>query len=283
MITCEQLIHLGFSWPAIHHRVQTGRLHRLYRGVYAVGRRELERPGQWMAAVLACGPGAVLSHLSAAALYRILRDRHGPIEVCVPRRVRHAGIRVHQVERPAARWKRIPVTSPVDTLIDLAACLDDRRWEAAVNEADSLGLCTPDAVRAAAGSSRRGGVGRVRRVLDPLIFALTDSELERLFLPIALRAGLPKPLTQYDLNGWRVDFYWPELGLVVECDSLTYHRTASKQTKDVLRDQTHFLAELVPLRFTHWQVRYEPAHVAAMLRAAAERPTRPRPRPRRCG
>jgi very-short-patch-repair endonuclease len=152
-----------------------------------------------------------------------------------------------------------------------AAYLDDGPWETAVNEADSLNLCTPDQVRAAAESIRRPGVKRVRRVLDRLTFTLTDSQLERLFLPIARRAGLPKPLTQYDLNGWRVDFYWPALGLVVECDSLSYHRTASKQTRDIRRDQTHTVAGLTCLRFTHRQVRYERDYVRATLEAVASR------------
>lgn len=238
-----------------------------------------------MAAVLACGPDAVISHVSAAALYGVIRDRPGAIHVCVPRRVRIDGIRVHRGRRAARRYKRIPVTTPTETMIDLATCLDDRLWEAAVNEADSLGLCTPDEVRAAAAAAaaRRAGVARVRRVLDPLVFVLTESELERLFLRIARRAGLPKPITRRYLSGYRIDFYWPDIDLVVECDSLRYHRTASKQTKDVLRDQKHAIAGRERLRFTHWQVRHDPAYVEATLRRVADRLSRSRPRPRRSG
>lgn len=269
VITHAQLLAIGFTPSAIKHRVRTGRLHRVHHGVYAVGRPELPRLGQWMAAVLACGPGALLSHFSAAALYGILADRPLPIEVCVPRLVRCKGIRTHRGRRAGGTFKRIPVTSPTETLIDLAAVLDDRRWEAAVNEADALDLCTPDEVRAAAAKTTRPGVKRVARVLDPLTFVLTDSELERLFLPIARRAGLPKPVTQRHLDGHRVDFHWPELNLVVECDSLRYHRTASKQVKDVLRDQAHAVAGRERLRFTHWQVRYDPRYVEATLRAVA--------------
>ena len=267
MITYAQLLALGFSPEAIEHRVRTGRLHRVYRGVYAVGRRELPRLGQWMAAALACGPGAVVSHFDAGALYAMVGDRPGPIHVTVPRRVEHPGIRTHRGKRNVGHFKRIPVTSPVETLIDLAAVIGDRAWEAAVNEADSLDLCTPDQVRVAAEALRRPGVKRVKRVLDRATFALTDSELERLFLAIARRAGLPKPLTRQWVNGWRVDFYWPELGLVVECDSLRYHRTALKQTRDVLRDQAHALAKLERLRFTHWQIKHDPSYVEGVLRA----------------
>jgi very-short-patch-repair endonuclease len=224
-----------------------------------------------MAAVLACGPGSVLSHFSAAALYGIVRDRPGAIEVCAPRRVRRGGIRVHEGVRQGGTFNRIPVTSPTETTIDLATCLDDRRWEAAVNEADSLELCTPDDVRDAVADLRRPGVARVRRVLDPHAFVLTASELERLFLPIARKAGLPKPMTQRHLDGHRVDFYWPELNLVVECDSLRYHRTASKQLRDVERDQAHAAAGRERLRVTHWQVRYEPRYVEGLLRTVAAR------------
>lgn len=111
----------------------------------------------------------------------------------------------------------------------------------------------------------------VRDTLDRRTFTLTDSELERLFLPIALRAGLPLPLTQQRVNGFRVDFHWPELGLVVETDGLRYHRTPAQQAKDRLRDQAHAAAGLTPLRFTRAQVRFEPDHVGRTLAAVAER------------
>jgi very-short-patch-repair endonuclease len=271
VITYEQLIAIGFSPHAIDHRANTGRLHRVHRGVYAVGRRDLSRLGQWMAAVLACGPGALLSHFSAAALYGIVRDRPGAIEICVPRKASHDGIRARRCVREGRRYRRIPATSPIDTLIDLAACLPDHPWEAAVNEADALNLCTPDQVRAAAEATRRPGVARAKRVLDRHTFTLTASTLERLFLRIARKAGLPKPQTRVQMNGFEVDFYWPELDLVVETDGLRYHRTAAKQTHDVLRDQAHTLGGLTRLRFTHWQVKHHPEYVEATLRAVAVR------------
>jgi very-short-patch-repair endonuclease len=106
---------------------------------------------------------------------------------------------------------------------------------------------------------------------------MTDTELERRFVPLARKAGLPKPLTQQRLNGYRVDFYWPDLGLVVETDGLRYHRTPSKQTTDRRRDQAHTVAGLTPLRFTHAQVRYEPRHVKNMLAKVAANLRRGRP------
>jgi very-short-patch-repair endonuclease len=111
----------------------------------------------------------------------------------------------------------------------------------------------------------------LRSALDRQTLVLTDSELERRFLPIAYRAGLGPPQTQAWLNGFRVDFYWPDLGLVVETDGLRYHRTAAQQSRDRVRDQTHTAAGLTPVRFGHSQVTYEPDYVEGILRRTAQR------------
>lgn len=100
---------------------------------------------------------------------------------------------------------------------------------------------------------------------------LTESELERLFLPIARRAGLSPPEASAIVNGFKVDFFWSELGLVVETDGLRYHRTPAQQARDRLRDQAHIAAGLTPLRFTHAQVRFEPKHVQGTLAKVARR------------
>lgn len=172
----------------------------------------------------------------------------------------------------ATRRHGIQVTTPVATLIDLATRLTRDELEAAVNEADVLGLVTPDRLRRALDAvDRRPGVGVLRRTLDERTFVLTRSRLERLFLPIARRAGLPKPRTRERAGGVEVDFHWPELGLVVESDGLGYHRTPQQQAKDRVRDQVHAAAGLTPLRFTHGQVRYDPRHVEATLAAVARR------------
>jgi very-short-patch-repair endonuclease len=109
-------------------------------------------------------------------------------------------------------------------------------------------------------------VVKLRKLLDATTFTLTDSELERLFVPIALGAGLPKPETQARVNGFTVDFYWPDRKLVVETDGLRYHRTPAQQRKDRVRDQIHTAAGLTAVRFTHGQIRFERAHVARILR-----------------
>ena len=250
----------------------------MYRGIYAVGRPQLTRHGRWMAAVLRCGPKAVLSHESAAALWRIRNRDEDRIEVSVPADVapRPPGIGVHRRANLSPAdvdvHDDIPVTSIVRTILDLASRLEPAELETAINDADKHDLIDPESLRSAL--DRRGGqagVARLRAVLDRRTFVLTDSELERRFVPIARRAGLSAPQMGQWLNGFRVDFYWPELGLVVETDGLRYHRTPAEQARDRRRDQAHAAAGLTPLRFTHAQVRYEPSYVGATLARVARR------------
>jgi very-short-patch-repair endonuclease len=192
---------------------------------------------------------------------------------CCPRR---PGIVVHRrttlVPDETTQRDGIPVTTPICTLIDIATGLDRGQLEAAINEADKLDLVDPEALRSALDHvTRRPGIAPLGEVLDRRTFTLTDSELERRFLPIARRAGLPSPLTSHHLDGFKVDFYWPELGLVVETDGLRYHRTPAQQARDRLRDQAHASAGLTPLRFTHAQVGLEPDHVRVTLAVVAGR------------
>ena len=162
----------------------------------------------------------------------------------------------------------IPVTDVVHTLVDIAARLSEDTLEAAVNEADKHDLVHPEALRAALRHvGRRPGVAVLRRLLDRRTFTLTDSQLERLMLPLLRGAGLSDPLTGAWVNGFKVDFYWPDLGLVIETDGLRYHRTPAQQARDRLRDQAHAAAGLTVLRFTHGQVAFEPGHVDRTLTA----------------
>ena len=166
----------------------------------------------------------------------------------------------------------IPVTGPVVTLVDLATCLSVGQLEAAVNEADHRDLVDPETLRTALDLlPRRSGLCRLRGLLDAATTALTATELERLFLPLARQAGLPVPETQVELGSHRVDFYWAELELIVETDSLRYHRTPFKQAADKRRDNAHAASGLTTLRFTHGQVTSEPDYVRAELRTAARR------------
>lgn len=285
VVTRGQLLDLGFTSKAIKHRVRNGRLHPVVRGVYAVGRKQLSREGRWMAAVLASGPEAALSHRSAAALWGFGKEHQDYIDVSIRRasEVRLRGIRCHR--RPSlhrgditARLS-IPLTQPVRTFLDLTTVAGPKTIERAINEADKLGVIDADSLRRAL-DDRPGepGVRPLRRILDEHTFRLSDDELERLFRPIAAAAGLPTPLTKHMVDKFEVDFFWPDLGLVVETDGWRYHRTPSAQTRDALRFQTHTAAGLTPLRFSHYQVKYEPTHVrrilertAANLRSSARR------------
>ena len=247
-----------------------------------MGRPRLTLHGWWSAAVLACGSHAVLSHQSAAQLWRILRtktvnererDRPLVIDVSVPAAKSHrrSGIRIHRRRNLSAGdrscWERIPVTSPGRTLLDLASVLP-RQLEVAVNEADKLGLIDPESLlEEVDGHPRAAGAPALRRVLDRHTFALTDSELERRFLRLLRRAGLRRPETQQPVCGFHVDFLWPELRLIVETDGLRYHRTAAQQARDRHRDQALTVAGFIVLRFTHSQVRYEAERVLATMRA----------------
>jgi very-short-patch-repair endonuclease len=275
VITRVQLLEHGLTPGAIEHRIATGRLHRLWRGVYAVGRPEVSREGRWMAAVLSCGTDAMLSHRCAGVLWGVVR-KAGGIDVVVPEGVfrRRPGIRVHRRSPigPEHRCRRvgIPVTDPVSTLVDVASCAPDWEVERAINEADRLGLIDPEALRVAIESvPRRHGLARLRRLLggEPL----SDSGLERRFLAIVRLAGLPTPETQVKVSGYRVDFFWPRLGLVVETDGWVYHRTPGEQATDRRRDQAHTRAGLATLRFAEAQIRQEPDEVRRTLVAVAAR------------
>jgi hypothetical protein len=205
VLTHAQLVSLGLPPDGIWHRVARGKLHRVYRGVYAVGRPQLARSGEQMAALLACAPGAVLSHSAGLELWKV-GSRQPQLEVTIspPRRVRHRGLQIHRSRTLSQMNLRNPE--------QLLRQLDTRQ--------------------------HIPGTAIVREALTRWTTSLTDTQLERRFLPIAKRAGLPLPLTQEHVNGHRVDFYWPDLGLVVEADSLRYHRTAARQAADAAAIRT---------------------------------------------
>jgi very-short-patch-repair endonuclease len=235
VITRRQLLDLGFTRREIDERIGRGRLHPVHAGVYAVGRPALTREVSFIAAVLACGEKALLSHQSAAEHYGI-RPRHsGPIHVTIPpgTHPRRPGIKVHRrAGLTPARRAGIPLTGVVDTLVDLATLLSLPELERAVNEAANRDLVHPERLREALATMPR-------------------------------RAG---PQTQRRLGGGRVDFVWTELGLIVEADSLRYHRTALQQSADLVRDHKH-AAKFRTLRFSHHQIMHQPEHVEETLRA----------------
>jgi very-short-patch-repair endonuclease len=271
VVTRADLLRLGYSRREIEYRLHSGRLHRVAQGVYAVGRRELTPHGRRMAVVLACGDGAALSHRSAAELWGIGREGDR-IEVTVRRRcvIRRRGLKVRSRPslpgRSLVRRHGIPVTTPVQTLIDLATEPRPLRLERAVNEADKLDLVDPETLRTALdGHVGMPGVKTLRTLLDRHTFRLSDSDLEILFRPLARAAAFPSPMTKHMVLGHEADFFFPDQGLIVETDGLRYHRTPAQQTRMAKRDQKHQAAGLRFLRFTHRQIAYAPDEVTSVL------------------
>ncbi|MGN6816347.1 MAG: DUF559 domain-containing protein [Solirubrobacterales bacterium] len=225
-----------------------------------------------MAAVLAGGEGAALSHRSAAALWEIGKEQPSHIDVSVRRRceLHRPGILFRGRPTLSARdvlvRDDIPVMSPIQTLLDLATELEPLALERAVNDADKRDLIDPETLREElARYGNQIGVRPLRHLLDELFFQLSDSDLEIYFRRIVRRAQLPTPLSKQRVNDFEVDFFWPDLGLVVETDGLRYHRTPSAQMRDARRDRAHVMAGMTPLRFTHYEVRYEPSRVRGAL------------------
>jgi len=271
----RQLERLGLGPGAIKHRARTGRLHRLHRGVYAVGRKTVSREGHWLAAVLACGPGAVLSHRSAAALWSLLRDSRANIDVTVAGRTRHGrgNIVVHNVRRlhPDDRGRRdhIPVTSVARTLLDIAEVVSPRQLSRAIDEAERLGLFD---LREIDALCRRSNGRRGLRPLGEAILRyrpmapVTRSGLERRFVRICDRAGLPRPAMNLFVAGYEIDAVWLDSKVVVEIDSYEFHRTRAAFETDRIRDAALQREGLRVLRVADRRLKDDPVGIAEDLR-----------------
>jgi very-short-patch-repair endonuclease len=177
--------------------------------------------------------------------------------------------------------RRLPVTSIVRTLIDLATVLDDDDLEQVVAEADAQDRIRLDVLRAELEGRNEHGAPRLRALLDRHALVLPASKAERLFLPIAAAAGLPKPQMQTQLGSSRVDFYFPTLNFVVEIDGLRYHRTPLQQAKDAARDQAHFAAGRERARFTFHQLAHQGGYVTEVLSSRYGPPAAGSPSPGR--
>ncbi len=164
------------------------------------------------------------------------------------------------------------MTDVVTTLVDFASYATRARLLRAINQADRRGLIDAHSLRPATRQLlRRPGLARLNTLLDEQGSAFADSLLELRFLRLVRGAGLPDPESQVHVNGFRVDFYWPTLGLIVETDGPLDHRTPAQQGSDRFRDQTHAAAGMTAIRFTEAQVRYEQDRVRATLAAIAHR------------
>jgi very-short-patch-repair endonuclease len=253
VVSQKQLLGAGLSTSAIRRRVKKGRLHRIHRGVYAVGHPGLSQFGRWMAAALACGEGAAASHRSAAELWGLLKPSDGPIHVSVPGdggRAWRTGLRLHRrtVLLPAAVTRRhgIPVTKPAQTIVDLRSVASPKELRRAIRQANVLGLHI--------GSEDSGD--------------RTRSDLERDFLRLCKKNRLPTPEVNVRIGPRLVDFLWRERRLVVETDGYRYHRGRQAFEDDRSRDLDLRALGYDVLHFSYRQVNQEPERVAAAVRDA---------------
>jgi predicted transcriptional regulator of viral defense system len=276
LVTRSQLAELGLSRRAIGHRLEAGRLHAIHREVYAVGYRRLSERARWLAAVLAAGEGAVLSHESAAALWELRASKGRWIDVTVPKKRRApAGVRIHRMELdPSEVTKRgpIPVTTPLRTLLDLSTQLTVPQLEQAVREAEYRNLATA-AFLTSCLSSRRGRRG-AKTLRQALRLANTGkgrtrSDLEIAFLALLRKHRLPPPNLNVDLildgHPIQADCFWPAHGLIVELDGGAAHMTTHAFYADRARDRRAHAAGLTVIRVTWPDLEDDPAGLAADL------------------
>ena len=279
VVTLRQLEGVGLSRYAVAKRTKSGRLHRIHQGVYAVGHRGLSLHGRFMAAALACGEGAALSHTSAAVLWRLLKPIDGPVHVSVPTtsgRKARPGIHLHRCpslspspasKEPspspsypqqgggrgrrllATRRHSIPVTTVARTIEDL--------------QSTSL---SPHLIRRARRQAELKGLR-----LDGIESDRTRSDLETLFLSLLTHHRIPPPAVNVKLGRYEVDFLWRSHNLVVETDSWTYHRGSVAFEDDHARDLDLRAAGYVVLRFTDRQLEEESERVASAVASALKR------------
>lgn len=279
VVSRAQIDALGVDDGFADRWLAAGRLHRIHGGVYAVGHEALTQSGRWMAAVLAAGEGAVLSHLSAAVLWNLLEWASLIIHVTVEGSTSHRrpGLSMHRTRHlpPEHRGEiyGIPVTSPHRTLLDCASMLSRKRLRHAVEAGGREGLLDVPTLVALCDASRgKRGVGTLRRIaLDQRgDVSATKSPPESGFLRLCMDHGLPEPLVNSQLHGYEVDFYWPRARLVVEIDTYTYHRSWAQRQRDLERDADLKVRGEEVVRFTRERVEGAGGAVAAQVAALLE-------------
>jgi very-short-patch-repair endonuclease len=273
VVSHRQLLQLGYSKSTIGREVSRGRLHRVHRGVYAIGHPALSDHGRGLAAVLACGKGALLSHGSAAwlwGLYDKCPQRH---EVTVPARGHQAvRIKIHHstILEPADKTvsERIPVTAVARTALDLAARVRKGNPEGLLERAYQLGLldlAEIDSLLPRCGGHT--GAGALREVVDlyrdP---SFIRSLAERRFLALVKKAGLPRPAMNTWVGEIEVDAYWEQERFAVELDSFKHHSGRAAFERDPLRHESLKLIGIDSIRFTARRIERDPDQVAARLK-----------------
>jgi very-short-patch-repair endonuclease len=271
-----QLIALGLGEDAIDRRVRRRWLHRLHRGVYAVGHPNLTRNGRFMAAVLACGERAALSHFSAAVLWGMLNDGGGAIHVTSEARRRRPGLVLHEAALGGEEVRKragIPVTAPARTLIDLADVAPRRTLERAIDEAEYLRL---DCTGLAPKHGRRGSgtLCSVLAVHRPGS-TRTRSELEEMFISLCHNHGLTHPEVNVQIEVYECDFVWREQRLIVETDGAAAHSGERRRVRDLERDAELAAAGWRVIRITYERLLREPERVADQVGRALTPPRRP--------
>lgn len=274
VVGLRQLGRFGLSGRAVSARVARGRLHRLHQGVFAVGHRRLTARGVLMAAALAAGPGARISHRDAAALWNLVRLGAGRTHVTVDTRAgraRRDGLVIHRSRLhpgDVTTVDAIPVTSVSRTLLDLAGLVSAGRLRRLYAEAERLELLDTTSLTALLNrSSGRRGTARLRALVGEAIEpeAHAASELEHRFLDLLRGAGLPLPQTNVLVEGMLVDALWPDTRLVAELDGFEFHSDRDAFERDRARDARLKRAGYEVVRFTWRRMRDEPGWVAATV------------------
>jgi very-short-patch-repair endonuclease len=277
VVSVQQLWELGYSRAAVARAVSVGRLHSIDRSVYAVGHTNLSRHGWCLAAVFAGGPGAILSHHSAAWLHGLARWGPEPFHVTGPvaRRPR-LPVRIHRARRlePQDRMliDRVPVSAVPRTLLDLAALVRFEHLERLVERSEELEVLDLRNLQALLDRTvGHHGHKRLRRALDlyrPTSF--TRSSIEKRFLELCREASLPQPRTNYVVEGFELDCYWPEFRFGVELDIYETHGTRAAFERDRLRQEDLLLGGIETTRVTGPRLEREPQRVIARIRRLLE-------------
>jgi len=277
LVTRAQLLELGFTTARIGRWLRSGRLVSLHTGVYAVGHAALSLRGRWLAATVASGPRAVLSHGSAAALWELRGGHPRRIHVTVPGTGGHQaprGVLLHRYRSldtaaDVTVHEAIPVTTVERTLLDLTLVLPLRKVRRAFAQADVLRLLDfAEIDRLLAAHPRRRGT----RALAAIAIeyrphrALSRSDFEDRLFELCQRHDLPTPLVNQRVAEFEVDFLWPDHNLVVEADTFAFHGTWARGEHDRERDARLAAKGYTVHRFTDRQVDLHPETVVAALR-----------------
>lgn len=272
VVSIRQLRRLGYSHSSVRRAVASGQLHRLHHGVFAVGHTNLSLHGRCLAAVLAGGPKALLSHYSAGWLLELISTRPVPVHVTTPiPRKRRGSVRIHHSRTLTdTDWtleKGIPVTSVARTALDLAAVIRFRSLRRLLRRSEELRVFGLADFRSVLARNRghRGAfpLDRALGIYEPP--RLTRSELEREFVALVEQAGLPRPATAFVAAGYELDVYWPELRFAVELDVYETHGAHEPFEEDRCRDEDLKLAGVELIRVTGRRLEREPRQVVERI------------------